>query len=222
VPPDDAGDLLAELVALRRVFAGVRCNRRKRILSTQTNEILADNLELGRFEIRLSWEQIGSADAYRVVALEPNTARANRLVTHPHVYDERLCEGSAAPLVQEALIAGHLCDFFSIVSRLLANYSPGCCYVEPQDWHSPACVDCAEIIRLGRAHCRSCGEMLCAHCGSNCPWCETLACFQCAHACAVCKRRFCWDCLQFCLFCDQAVCSSCRVGSTCLTCNQGD
>jgi hypothetical protein len=222
VPVEAAGDLRAELLTLRRRFAEVRCNRIERVLSAQTPEVYADGLHLGRFEIRLSWERIGSADAYRVVALEPKPARANRLVTHPHVYDERLCEGSAAPLIHEALVAGRLCDFFSIVSRLLANYSPGRCYVEPEDWHLPACVDCAEIVRLAAAHCRSCGEMLCAHCGSNCPWCETLTCFLCAHPCAVCKRRFCWDCLQFCLLCDQAVCSSCRVGSTCLTCNQGD
>jgi hypothetical protein len=222
VPPDDAVDLLAELLALQRMFARVRCNHRKRVLSTRTKEILAGNLELGRFEIRLSWERIGSADAYRVVALEPNPARANRLVTHPHVYGERLCEGSAAPLIQAALIAGRLCEFFSLITRLLTSYSPGRCYVEPEDWHLPACVDCAEIVRLAPPHCRCCGEVLCAICGSECPWCETLTCYQCAHPCVVCKRRFCWDCLQFCLSCDQAVCPSCRVGSTCLTCNQGD
>jgi len=215
-------DLRSELFALRRQFAGVWCNRRERVLNAHTAKVHADGLHLGRFEIRLYWEQIGSADAYRVVALEPMPARANRLVTHPHVYDERLCEGTAAPLIQDALVAGRLCDFFSIVNRVLANYSPGRCYVEPADWQLAACIDCAEIVRLAPARCRNCGEVLCAHCGSECPWCETLTCCQCAHPCASCKRRFCWDCLQFCLSCDQAVCPSCRAGSACLTCNQGD
>jgi len=221
VPSAVANDLLTELSTLRRQFVRVQCHYRAGTLRVQTREIVAGSLPLGRFEIRLHWERISSADAYRVVALDPKPARANCLVTHPHVFAERLCEGSAAPLIQEALLTGRLCEFFSIISRLLANYSPGRCYVEPSDWYLPACIDCAEMIRLAPGRCRCCGEMLCAHCGSECPWCETLTCFQCAHPCAVCKTRFCWDCLQFCLLCDQAVCPSCRVGSACLTCNQG-
>lgn len=219
---EPARDLLSELIALKRLFGRFWCNRQTGAICIRTEEVIAGELHLGRFEIRLYWQQVGTADAYRVVALEPRPAAANSMVIHPHVFAERLCEGSAVPFIQDALLAGRLCDFFSIVNRVLANYSPGRCYVEPQDWHLPACVDCAEIVRLAAARCRSCDEVLCAHCGSNCPWCETLTCFQCAHACAVCKRRFCWDCLQFCLFCDQAVCPSCQVGSTCLTCNQGD
>ena len=222
MPSNTPSDLLGELVKLRRRFARVRCDRHAGMLCVQTREIVADGVHVGQFEIRLSWERIGLDDAYRVIAQGPRPARANRLVTHPHVYDERLCEGTAAPLIHEALVAGRLCDFFLLVSRLLANYSPGRCYVEPADWHLPACIDCAEIVRLAPARCRCCGEVLCAHCGSECPWCETLTCFQCAHACAVCKRRFCWDCLKFCLLCDQAVCPICRVGSSFLTCNQGD
>jgi len=215
-------DIRREIVLVRSTFGEVLFNEDTRTLSVRTPPVSSRAITLGRFEICLYWERIGATDAYRAVALEPKPARANRLVTHPHVFDERLCEGSAAPLIQEALIAGRLCEFFSFVNQLLTGYSPGRCYVEPEDWHLPACIDCADIVRLTAARCRSCDEVLCPACGSNCPWCGAFTCFQCAHQCAVCKRRFCWDCLEFCLFCDQAVCPSCRVGSTCLTCNQGD
>ncbi len=137
------------------------------VLCVKNGEIVADGLVLGLFEIRLNWKRIGTVAAYRVIVLEPKPARANRLVTRPHVLAERLWEGSAASLLHNILLAGRRCEFFSVVNRLLTNYSPGRCYVEPEDWHLLACVDCADIVRVRRHNAAPCNEALCHAAGAN-------------------------------------------------------
>ena len=92
-------DIFQELRQLEDEFGELRYPGEDRTLSVVTQPIELEGVHLGDFEIRLHIPSLSEArhsGAYSVVALDPHPASANESVTHPHVSDERLCEGDAS------------------------------------------------------------------------------------------------------------------------------
>jgi len=124
-------DIFRDLRALPREFDDVELDFKRQELTVTTDPIVLERIDFGCFEIRLNWTQIGSCrQPYRVVALDPRPAARNESVTHPHVQDERLCEGDGRAAVASALADGRLYDFFTLVSLILHTYGRGSAFVE--------------------------------------------------------------------------------------------
>ncbi len=117
-------DLAAELDQIEDEFGGWRYDRRDQALSVTTEPIELEHVPLGRFEIRLMLSDLatpGRPHTYSIIALDPNPAAGSPQVTHPHVADERLCEGDACVPLRHALGDGRLCEFFMLVRSVLSH-----------------------------------------------------------------------------------------------------
>jgi hypothetical protein len=141
-----AGEIYRDLMALADAFEDVQCDVEEHMISITTEAVILDGIDLGRFQIRLDWEQILQPQPYKVVALDPHPAESNASVTHPHVSEEILCEGDGRQALRAALAAGRLLDFFTMVDRLLCTYAPGRGYVELDHWEGLACHDCGSVV----------------------------------------------------------------------------
>ncbi len=119
----DLRTIHAEVIAVFDEFEHVTCDLRARTLSVTTEPIVLEEIELGRFEIRLKYTRDDPAIAYDVIALDPNPAAADSTVTHPHAQDEELCEGEARTTLRSALAVWRLSDFFLIVRQTLHTYN---------------------------------------------------------------------------------------------------
>ncbi len=107
----------------RDEFDQVTINLRERTLSVTTEPIDLEGLELGPFSILLDWNRLSEHGSYRIVAEYPNPAHSNEEVTHPHVHDERLCEGGGHLAIRQSLQEGRLLDFFILVRQVLRTYN---------------------------------------------------------------------------------------------------
>jgi hypothetical protein len=96
-------DLLAELQNLDVEFDDVVLDQ-KTFLAVQTDSIVLEGIDLGRFSIRFHWVRLAQRDSqscFDVVALDPNSASSNEDVTHPHVRSQQLCAGDATLPLQK-------------------------------------------------------------------------------------------------------------------------
>jgi len=110
-----------------------------------TEPITLEDVYLGPFRIQLelnkdirlssveALSELYQGGAYHVIALEPNLAATDASVNHPHVSNERLCEGDGYAPIRAALEQGRLCDFFTLVRSILNTYSPDSPYVRLDD-----------------------------------------------------------------------------------------
>src|SRR5262249_5986414 len=127
-------DLYRDLIVVQSEFAGFEYDPDIHLLAVTTEPIRLEEIELGSFQIRLNYRRLADPQPYNVVALDPNPAASNNSITHPHINDERVCEGDARSAIARALAEGRLGDFFTIVDRLLHTYAPGRAYVELDSW----------------------------------------------------------------------------------------
>src|SRR5690606_3706651 len=93
-----------------------------------TDDIQLEGIPLGPFKIKLDWSRLGDSQPYEVIAVEANPASSSDDVTHPHVQDNRLCEGDGRQALQKALAQGRLFDFFVLVRQILTTYNPSSAY----------------------------------------------------------------------------------------------
>ena len=94
---------------------------------------------------------------------------ATKSVTHPHVQDERLCEGDGRAAIAGALSDGRLYDFFTLVSQVLHTYGKGSAYVELDRWDGVLCDDCGDTMdEDDRYGCQRCDDTLCPSCAVTC------------------------------------------------------
>jgi hypothetical protein len=132
-----------DLLALRQEFGEVEIDLAAREVAVTTDTIELEGVSLGDFQIRLTWSEIGhGSQPYRVVALDPHPPARRDDVTHPHVQDEKLCEGEGRPAIAAALAESRFYDFFLLVDQLLHNYGRGSAYVELDQWNGVPCSDC--------------------------------------------------------------------------------
>ena len=219
-PPKES-EIYTEIVALEEEFDAVECDPASGELWVTSESIVLEGIDLGRFEIRLDWNQLSGSSPYRVVALEPNPAAANDSVTHPHVQDEHSCEGEGRAAIRAALDNGRLGDFFLIVSRLLATYARGAAYVELDDWDGIFCRGCGtHICQDDRYHCGRCGDTLCSECLVCCQGCDSDFCSGCICMCDACSRDFCASCLDPCSDCGKQLCPDCLTNNLCEECHE--
>ena len=204
-------DIFADLVALVEEFDDVSIVLSERLVAVTTAPVVLEGLALGRFQVRLDWGRIGTAHPYDVVALTPNPARSSEDTTHPHVMDERLCEGDGKVPITRALREGRLLDFFHIVNSLLNNYNPSSAYVALSDWEGSTCVDCGDMIQADdERNCDACGGIVCGSCFVACEGCEAYCCCECSRRCESCGDDLCRCCVRECKNCGRsAFCQTC-------------
>ena len=128
-PSVKTSEVFLDLIALRQEFDDIRFDAKAKILSGVSKRIQLEDLNLGCFPIELHLETLSRRGYYEVIAVDTNRASSNDSVTHPHVQDDRLCEGDAQPTIKLALQQGRLLDFFRIVEQVLSNYNPDSAYV---------------------------------------------------------------------------------------------
>jgi hypothetical protein len=213
--------LYHEILGLYEEFEDVERDLEEHELRVTTEPITLEGISLGRFQIQLDWERLGVPSSYYIKALDPNPAAANDGVTHPHVQDERLCEGDGRAAIQQALTAGRLGDFFLLVTQILRTYGKGSAYVELDDWDGVSCSDCGQIVGENeRYYCERCDATLCDGCDRVCCGCDRSFCSGCLESCALCDESFCSSCLKTCNTCHNLVCDNCLTNGLCEKCHE--
>jgi hypothetical protein len=213
-------EIFHEIMAVQDEFGEVEIDLAEGAIAITTDPIVLDDMHLGPFQIRLDIGRLPGRQSYRCVALEPNPAAANEAVTHPHVQDERLCEGDGRAAIESALNAGRLCDFFLIVSRLLNTYARGSAYIEISDWEGIRCQDCGGMTyEDDRCHCERCDSDLCGECCLSCQGCQRGLCSECMTTCHRCGENYCRSCLTACRSCHEKCCENCLEDGLCENCH---
>jgi len=205
--------LFAELQQLQDEFDGLQIDWKAKTIGVTTEPITLKDVKLGAFAIQFRWERLLSHRdilCFDIVALNPNPASANDLVTHPHVKDQTLCAGEAAAPLRKALQQGRLADAFSLIRSVLTTYNDASPYVHLNEWGGRECHDCGSFASDdGLYSCAQCGEDFCDHCTSLCSACDACCCDGCLERCAVCNKRCCSDCLHSSAHSTRDCCPSC-------------
>ena len=188
----------------------------KRWLWATTEPIVLEEVYLGRFQIKLRLDRIGSptaTDDFDLVALDPNPAGGNSEVTHPHVSGGRLCQGEATGPIRLALEQGRLVDFFHLIHSVLRTYNPDSPFVRLDAWDGVCCGDCGTSVSSGdTSYCQGCDDDCCDECSSYCQNCSETRCVACLVECRGCGESHCDPCLSACQGCGtKGFCGSCLV-----------
>ena len=213
-------DILADLRQVEEEFGGFRYDRGQKTLSVTVGPVELEGVYLGEFEIRLLVANLAQAcrsnTIYRIVALDPHPAGCNQSTTHPHVSDERLCEGEASAGIRSTLAEGRICDFFQLVNAVLTTYNPSSPYVALADWNGRPCHDCGETMsESNSSSCSSCDNDFCDGCISFCRSCDESTCPACLECCSACGEKMCPSCKTECPDCGETLCPSCLKESKC-------
>jgi hypothetical protein len=213
-----------DLAALPTGFKDVHFDLAAQTVALTTAPVTLDGVYLGPFTILLEWDEIGrAAPDYRVISQEECSASADAGVTHPHVRDERLCEGEGATSIRLALAEGRILDFFTIVAQTLATYNAESAFVPLVRWQGVVCGDCGYTASDDdRTSCERCEDDLCCDCSTGCSDCGRTLCSGCAHPCAGCSESHCESCLKPCPDCRKAFCEGCLNEECCDNCRPDD
>jgi hypothetical protein len=214
--------IFRELMAVDSEFDDLTCDFEAEELCVTTPSVTLEGISLGRFEIRLHWNQRDNPLAYRVIALDPNPAVSNESIMHPHVSgEEAVCEGDGRPAIRAALNEGRLADFFLLVWRLLDTYAPGRAFVELRDWFGVSCHECGTHLHEDdRCTCSRCDELFCSECMCICSHCDDVFCAGCISRCQNCDGKVCGSCRRACAICGSIVCPECLSDEGCPTCRE--
>jgi len=207
-----SSELHTELQDLSEEFEHLGWDRRW--LWVTIESIVLEEVYLGRFQIKLRLDRIGSPNAdddFDVVALDPNPAGGDSEVTHPHVSGGRLCQGEATGPIRLALEQGRLMDFFQLVHSVLRTYNPESPFVRLDAWDGVRCSECgANVSQEETSYCEACGDDYCHECSSYCRNCDQTHCVACLVECRGCGESFCGGCLSACEGCGtKGLCGSC-------------
>jgi hypothetical protein len=205
---------VAELQGLKEEFGDLHIDWKEKFLGVTTEPITLRDVELGPFSIQLPWASLAhnkcEARCFHVVALEPNPAASNDLVTHPHVKNQRLCPGDAAAPLQKALQEGRISDAFILIRSVLQHYNSGSPHVRLEDWFGSECHDCGSPVGdEERYYCEVCGYDYCEDCVADCSTCSVTRCRNCLTACEVCEDYFCSGCLRSSAHSGRDCCENC-------------
>ncbi len=218
--PPLAGTLYWDLLAIDDEFPSFEVDFKRRQLRVTTDPIELQEVSLGPFVLSIDWETLGEEQPrYLVTAIEPNTPAANPSVTHPHVVDDRLCEGEGALMLQAASLEGRLHDFAIVVRQILQTYNEASAYVDLDRWYGLPCSDCG--VHVESEHCRLCGrcdDELCDECVRSCESCGEDLCHRCCDTCTCCDDNNCRSCLEPCGDCSRNYCHQCLTNGVCDAC----
>jgi hypothetical protein len=205
-------ELFRDLHVLSHEFSKVEFDPKAKRLSAVTKDITLDDCRLGAFKIVLHLDSVSTSKRtyYEVIAIEPNRPSSNDDVTHPHIQDDRLCEGDAQPAIGLALRQGRLLDFFQIVEQVLGSYNPSSAYVTIREWDGSTCNHCGYSADPDESReCGGCEAFICDSCVYRCSDCDDTFCGNCEHACGGCLESICKSCVSTCSECDGPFCSDC-------------
>jgi hypothetical protein len=211
-----------ELVQIGQEFEEWKCDASAHVLSVTTEAIELEEVYLGPFRIELALNMLSTPSrwpAYKVIASDPQPAQGNESVTHPHVSDQRLCEGDASAPIRSALQQGRLCDFFILVRQVLQTYNRHSPYVALDRWTGIACSDCGYLTDDdSRYGCERCGNDFCSECSHSCSCCDDSVCSGCSSTCPACDQTVCSGCQRRCAECGDTVCRKCVEDDLCPSC----
>jgi hypothetical protein len=221
-PMAKLSDVLEDLLALQLDFEEFDFDVRGRWMSVTTEPITLNAIYLGPFEIRLDWGRAGSDSAYRVIATDPHPPQSRDNVTHPHVMDEKLCEGHGRQAIRQALAQGRLLDFFTLVAGGLRTYNEESPFVALEIWYGSTCSDCGAVMDDDEGYvCEKCEATICSGCECACSGCGVSCCSECITGCEACDDNYCRSCLRSCRQCQAHVCSTClQDNERCVTCHE--
>ncbi len=114
LPPTDR-QITGELEQIQSEFGRWTFEPKTKLLAIETEPIELEGVYLGPFEVALNLGELsllGTRHIYEVVATDPHRPTGNDSVTHPHVSDDRLCEGDASVPIRSALESGRLIEAF--------------------------------------------------------------------------------------------------------------
>jgi hypothetical protein len=206
-------DIYAELGQIEQEFGDIKFDPEEKTISITTEPITLEDIPFGPFEVKLFIDKISrlySDSPYSMIALDPNPAGTNDCVTHPHVSDERLCEGDGHVAIRSAIEQGRFCDFFTLVVNILQTYNPDSPYVSLDDWEGISCYDCGcTVSDEDRYYCEYCDRDFCPQCSTYCQKCDTTICLGCAYECPSCNEPVCQNCTAKCKDCEEVFCQDC-------------
>lgn len=204
-------EIADDITALAEEFEELEIDLQKNTLSVVTSSIELEETYLGAFSIVLRWKDVGSVPCYNIIARDPQPAEENDKVTHPHVSEQRLCEGEGSTAIRSALAQGRLLDFFVLVKQILETYNPGSAYVSLSRWSGGSdCSDCGYNMSEDESWgCDRCGSTLCDDCRHCCQECDVTLCSGCYLPCHDCEETFCRRCLVTRPGTQNLVCKSC-------------
>jgi hypothetical protein len=213
-----------ELQAAEDEFGGMDINLQKNTISVVTEPITLEYTYLGPFEIKLQVGQLSQVSQnapFDVIALEPNPASQDEAVTHPHVSNEKLCQGDGTLAIRQALGSGRVLDFFTLVTNILKTYYPGGAYVGLDEWEGTPCYDCGSIVTRDNTYrCEHCDYDYCENCSTHCRICDYGFCLSCSRECSACDNSVCKGCMGQCATCEESFCIDCLEHGICETCLQ--
>jgi hypothetical protein len=212
--------LFRDLVALDGEFAQLTIDLGKRNIAVETESIELEGVYLGRFRIRLQWQQDREQrPGYRILPLDDCSSRSMPEVCHPHVSNNVLCEGDASWPIRQALVDARLHDFFLVVSRVLESYNLQSAYLRLAEWESDSCEGCGDLIDdSDSCSCEHCGDGLCSGCMGSCSGCDASFCSGCLETCGGCDCAYCPSCLAECGRCGGEFCNDCLSEEICDDC----
>jgi hypothetical protein len=207
-------ELFRDLMALNEEAAKVEYDAKEKRLSVVTRDITLEAHTFGAFNIVLHLDTLSASPSrrayYEVIAVDANRSSSNDDVTHPHVQDDRMCEGDAQPAIKFALQQGRLFDFFQIVEQVLGTYNPSSAYVTLREWDGSLCGNCGYSADPDDSReCSGCDAFICDSCIYRCSDCEDPFCGNCEHTCNGCSESVCKSCVVACCDCEEQFCSNC-------------
>lgn len=209
-------ELAAELISLPQEFDETSIDWSAQEIVVRTPAVILSDVNLGEFEIRFRWSELGDSQPYRIISLSQT---GDDDVHHPHVQEETLCEGEGKIPINQALADGRLGDFFLLVQQILQTYNPGSAYVPLDRWWNSSCADCDDSMSHDESRpCSICEHQICEYCRRNCTACGDHLCSSCADTCETCDDTFCRDCLANCESCGECCCQPCLSDQTCSSC----
>jgi len=216
--------LVEELKQLQQEFGSVDFDKAENTISVVTEPITLDDVYLGPFKIQLKIDKLSDLYAscpYYCLALDPHPAATSEDVTHPHVSNERPCEGDGYAAIRAALEQGRLCDFFTLARSILNTYSPDSPYVRLDEWDGQACYECGYVTDGENSYfCSFCDQTFCEECSTCCRSCDETVCNSCSQLCAYCEESTCPNCIRECPKCKRLYCSSCLEEDLCPKCKE--
>ena len=221
-PVPELRSIWLELVQIGQEFEEWEYKVDAQTLSVTTEAIELEEVYLGPFRIELALNLLSTPSrwpAYKVIARDPHPAQGNESVTHPHVSDQRLCEGDASAAIRSALQQGRLCDFFILVRQVLQTYNRHSPYVALDRWTGVACSDCGYLADEDSHYgCERCGNDFCSDCIGTCTCCDISVCAGCSITCPACDQTVCTACQRRCAECGEIVCRTCFDEDLCPSC----
>lgn len=216
--------IIEELNQLEDEFSGLDYDKEHCVLSVEIESITLDDIYLGPFQIRLHIDKVPDLykdSPYFIVALDAHPAATSEDVTHPHVSNEKLCEGDGSVTIRASLEHGRLCDFFTMIRSILNTYNPDSPYVALADWDGEPCYDCGYVMgREDTYYCTFCDRDFCEECSTYCRGCDETICLGCVGKCEICEESVCSNCIRSCAECGMSCCESCLEEDLCPNCKE--